>query len=520
VSRWIFPALLLLCAAPICTGDLLPLLDWPEHLAIASILRHYGDPAWHFHETFEIDPRPLPYGLFHALTALCGLVLPIPVAGRVVLLLYVAGTPLALREVLRAFGRDERLAWFAVPLVYNRLFFMGFVPFLLGVTFWLLAVGATERWFASTPPPPALRATSPASGGGMNAGTSPPPPLRGTSPASGGGMNPTSPAAGGVKAGLLAVLGYFAHGYAALAILGSVVVLALAHRPPARKLLAFVPFTALFAWWVGTIVVHTDANLAQDVEVPWQRNEIHWLWPSDALARIPDHLFEVHAGAFDDTIAVLLIGLVAVLVALRRGPLDRFDLLAALVGLSYFVAPYGYGVNLYMSPRNLLLFAFVAVAFAGATPFAGARRWLLVPIGVLSALLPAWHVATFLEFQRDAGDMKALAQRAGPGRTLGLIYENGKGEPWAEGVYHHFASWFQVYVGGDVSPSFVGFPNVPVRYRPGQRPPQPVEWQPETFRPEIHLPFYDHLLVRGEVPDDVGTVVLEDGEWSLVETER
>jgi hypothetical protein len=476
VSRWIFPALLLLAAAPICTGDLLPLLDWPEHLAIASILRHYGDPAWHFQETFEIDPRPLPYGLFHALTALCGLVLPIALAGRLVLLLYVVGTPLALREVLRAFGRDERLAWFAVPLVYNRLFFMGFVPFLLGVTFWLLTVAATERAFTGR--------------------------------------------AGAWRPGCFSVLGYFAHGYAALAILGSVAVLVLAHRPPVRKLLAFAPFTALFAWWVGTIVIHSDANLAQDVEVPWQSEEIHWLWPSEALARVPDHLFEVHAGAFDDTVAVLLIGLVALLGVLRRGPLDRFDLLASLLGLSYFVAPYGYGVNLYMSPRNLLLFAFVAVAFAGAAPFEGARRWLLVPIGVLSALLPLWHVTTFREFERDAGDMRALAQRAGPGHTLGLVYENGQGEPWDEGVYHHFACWFQVYVGGDVSPSFVGFPNVPVRYRPGRRPPQPIEWRPETFRPEVHAPFYDHLLVRGEVPYDVGPVVLTDGEWSLVETER
>ena len=48
----------------------------------------------------------------------------------------------------RAFGRDGRIAWFAVPLVYNRLFFMGFVPFLLGVPFWLLTIAATERAFA------------------------------------------------------------------------------------------------------------------------------------------------------------------------------------------------------------------------------------------------------------------------------------------------------------------------------------------------------------------------------------
>ena len=55
MTRWVFPARLLLGAAPICTGDVLPLLDWPEHLAIASILRHYGDPAWQFQQTFEID---------------------------------------------------------------------------------------------------------------------------------------------------------------------------------------------------------------------------------------------------------------------------------------------------------------------------------------------------------------------------------------------------------------------------------------------------------------------------------
>src|SRR6185436_20131207 len=88
---------------------------------------------------------------FHLATALLGLVLPIPVAGRIVLATYVVGTPLALAAVLRAFGRDERLAWFAVPLVYNRLFFMGFVPFLIGVPFWLLTIAATERSFRGPP---------------------------------------------------------------------------------------------------------------------------------------------------------------------------------------------------------------------------------------------------------------------------------------------------------------------------------------------------------------------------------
>jgi hypothetical protein len=485
VSRWIFPALLVVGAAPIWTGDLLPLLDWPEHLAIASILRHYTDPAWQFHGTFEIDPRPLPYGLFHALTALLGLVMPIPLAGRIVLSGYVVGTPLALAAVLRAFDRDERLAWFAVPLVYNRLFFMGFVPFLLGVPFWLLTIATTQRSFTR------------------------PPPLRATSFGGGGEQRAWVP-------GALAVLGYFAHGYVALAILGSVVVLALVHRPPASRLLPFVPFVGLFTWWVAVIVLHSEANLAQEVDVPWQTEEVVWLWPSRALSLVPDHLFEVRAGAFDDTVAVLLIGLVALLVALRRGALDALDLLAGLLGLSYFVAPYGYGVNLYMSPRNLLLFAFLAVAFAGRRPFEGARRWLLVPIALLSAALPAWHVATFRAFQREAPDMREIARHAGAGRTLGLIEETGKGEPWAEGVYHHFASWLQVYAGGDASPSFVGFPNVPVRYRPGKRPVQPVEWHPETFRPELHAHAYDHILVRGPVPPDVGPIVFTVGRWTLV----
>ena len=90
-----------LCIAailPLTVGDQLPFLDWPQHLALASITRHLHDPAWRF-EMYELDPRPLPYRLFTWLTA--ALPFSIGVSGRVVLGTSLVGTPLALAFLLR-----------------------------------------------------------------------------------------------------------------------------------------------------------------------------------------------------------------------------------------------------------------------------------------------------------------------------------------------------------------------------------------------------------------------------------
>src|SRR5260370_30394642 len=61
--------------------------------------------------------------------------------------IYLGGMPLAMRELLRALGRDERLALFAVPLSVNVMFCFGLLPFVFGFPLMLFALAAAARHF-------------------------------------------------------------------------------------------------------------------------------------------------------------------------------------------------------------------------------------------------------------------------------------------------------------------------------------------------------------------------------------
>src|SRR5258708_9394862 len=61
--------------------------------------------------------------------------------------LFLGGMPLAMRELLRALGRDERLALFAVPLSVNVMFCFGLLPFVFGFPLMLFALAAAARHF-------------------------------------------------------------------------------------------------------------------------------------------------------------------------------------------------------------------------------------------------------------------------------------------------------------------------------------------------------------------------------------
>ena len=60
---------------------------------------------------------------------------------------YLAGMPLAMRELLRALGRDERLSLFVIPLSVNVMFCFGLLPFVFGFPIMLFALAAAVRHF-------------------------------------------------------------------------------------------------------------------------------------------------------------------------------------------------------------------------------------------------------------------------------------------------------------------------------------------------------------------------------------
>ena len=437
--------------APLTAGDQLPFLDWPQHLALASIVRHLHDPAWHF-DMYELDLRPLPYRIFTWATAL--LPLPIGVAGRVVLGAALVATPLALAFLLRTTGRDERLAWLAFPLLYGKILFLGYAPFLLAVPLWLLGTALADRHF-----------TGRSAGWGL---------------------------------GIVAVATYFAHGWPALALALSVGLLAAIHRPPVRRLAPLAPFVLLLAYWI--FVTATDPTMRAAPDHPSAVGVV-FEPPGKALGNIPAFLFEVHSGHVDDVLfTVLLLVWMALVIARRDAMTDwrgaRLEILAGLFVVSYFVVPLQDGIAYDLPARNLYLLALLLPSFAGAVPF-DRRELLLVPVVLVGLAVPAFYTRELWRFAAEARSVQELAAHASAGgRTLGLVYDTGNGEPFASAPYLHSPQWLQVYRGGDASSSFAGFPLVPVRYRPGARLPSPDEWNPGTLD-FAQLSSWTRVLVRG-----------------------
>ncbi len=146
-------ALLLLAAAaallvPIWSVPHLPLVDYPDHLARAFVLAHLDDPGFRFAEFYRADWGPYPY-LFSdlALVALQKL-LPVELAGRLLLSLAVLALPPAVWFFLRQANREESstLAWWSLLFSWNFFLLCGFLNMHLSLVLCFLTLGLWLRY--------------------------------------------------------------------------------------------------------------------------------------------------------------------------------------------------------------------------------------------------------------------------------------------------------------------------------------------------------------------------------------
>jgi hypothetical protein len=128
----LFPLLFLLPALP-------PFVDYPQHVAIAAVLRRLADPgsfAAHHYEANLLTYN----GLFDELAALLSLVLPVERAARLVV---VGALELVVVGAFRLFARQRApaLAYLlVVPLLPSFTLFWGFTNHLLGLGLGLVFV--------------------------------------------------------------------------------------------------------------------------------------------------------------------------------------------------------------------------------------------------------------------------------------------------------------------------------------------------------------------------------------------
>jgi hypothetical protein len=121
----------------------LPLIDYPQHVALAAILRRMADPAAPEHRLYEVNFVTYNGGFHLAVAALSFLVRP-ESAGRLVMASFPALYALAALAVVREAGRPRWYALLALPLTYSRAMAWGFANWnltfplaILAVTWWM-----------------------------------------------------------------------------------------------------------------------------------------------------------------------------------------------------------------------------------------------------------------------------------------------------------------------------------------------------------------------------------------------
>jgi hypothetical protein len=124
--------------APLFATKLLPGLDLPFHLAAADMLSKLGQAASPYASYYDGGLRIAPYAAhFVALVGL-GKVMNLMAAHKLIIILYVAGLPLAMASLLASCRRSRIPALLAFPLAYNLSLHYGFVSFVLSLPVVLL----------------------------------------------------------------------------------------------------------------------------------------------------------------------------------------------------------------------------------------------------------------------------------------------------------------------------------------------------------------------------------------------
>jgi hypothetical protein len=127
--------------APLFATRLLPGLDLPFHLAAADLLSKVGRAGSPYAPYYEGGLRLAPYAAHFVALIVLGKFMSLLAAHKLIIIIYVAGLPLAMASLLAVCRRSRIPALLAFPLAYNLTLHYGFVTFALSlpVLLWLLA---------------------------------------------------------------------------------------------------------------------------------------------------------------------------------------------------------------------------------------------------------------------------------------------------------------------------------------------------------------------------------------------
>jgi hypothetical protein len=385
-------------------------------------------------------------------------VMPVKAALHVTVLLAVVSFPLGLVLCLRALQRPIWLALLAIPLVYHRGFYWGFVHFTLGIGLAFIVVSLL--------------------------------------------IGPWKKRTGLWLMGLCMVAAV-THIYALLVVFAyaaaSIVSGKRGDLP--RRLLWTVPaLLALGAWGIFA------ANAPGYGITEWA--------PFDV--RLKEFSHSILGGFADDSEDILLKAwaVVLVLLAAYSAPVTwrRFKQLSAFSRaaylfvicnvVAYFLLPVATPTAKFIHFRHALLAATMAPLLVERLP---SGVWTKVVYSVLVLLGGASLVNTwshFIQFEREAIGFDEVLRSIPPRSNVAQLTYDSKGEVARTHAYLHFGAYAQAAKGGVFAVSFpILFWNIPIKGRADSGmpdTPKNMEWAPSRFYLRRMGDFYDTILVRNK----------------------
>jgi hypothetical protein len=466
IARWPslpYVLLALVSCVPLVVVKYLPLQDLPFHLATTRVIHSYSDPTYNFQTDYVLALGRTQYVLYYLLASLLGHVIGLVAANLILIAVYLGGTVLAVRSLVRALGKDDRLCILVVPALNNVMFLFGLLPFLFAIPLMFWALAAAIRYFE------------------------------------------TRSARHGVTVAILGVALFYSHVFPlALFALGFAALFP--WRKPRSWWWASLPMvlpTALVGWWA---LFTPEGRLARSALVSPERGSP--LGPIDKIRDTFNWLGDVYRDLSDETLWGLLaaVAIAATLLGFRERsarPRPAYALVPVACAVLLFLTGEQQGHIWLIWQRFPILLTVTAIPLL-RFPRGRMGAYVTAIASLLAVASTANMAAHFVRFERDDVDDfdGALAHMEPNKRVAGLIFDKQSSVTHRH-PFVHFVSYYQAAKGGVVEFTFASYPHWPFAFRDDHCPPSgcPVrlnwEWTPEQVTTSELYPYYDYVLTRG-----------------------
>jgi hypothetical protein len=497
IGYWGAVALVLL---GLLSTRLLPLVDYPQHLALAALLKRIivGDPA----ATALFETNLVSYNsAFHVVVALLHLALPIEIAGSIVIGGGVVLAAIAVLRLLDATDRPRTRAFLALPLLVGYSFAWGFVNFGLGLAIQLLVLS---------------RIIGRASG------------------------RPAS-ARDDLITAVLAVLGAWTHLLAsALGYMLHLVAIVVDVQTRRAALAARLGRAVRIGVPLLPAIGYCALVYVRQKQLAWQNFEYGKHEGNDAFALVKvkdflDFTAGLRADQLDAKVVAIVLGLLLISALFRDlddapPPVLRWLFVASLV--AYLVIPHVFWATNFVFERISFLVVLTAILWA---PKMSAPREELAQIVALS--LGLFTATAFVvwtgEVRAQTADLDAILDQMPKGRRVTGLVHQPKIPATQQWSLLHSPAFYVARNGGEVAFSFTRTMSLPVHYKRETLPPDPpanFEWNPGDYAPDLPFArYFDLLLVKTVRPGDPRgalfgaraeqvTVVAQRGAWWILDT--